>query len=257
MKETNILKSVYTVLSVLMLLSGCTKDNDDERFSGASNNLSLGVSANDLLSAERYTSLKMEVIYVTGYEPSETSLDAIKEFLESYTHKPEGITVQTRAIASPGGGPYSISEVTKIEEDTRSEFNNGDELAVYILFVDGKSATEEDEKYILGTAYKNTSIVIFEETVKHLSETSGIARTRIETTAIKHEFGHLFGLVDNGSPAQSAHEDSENKSHCNNENCLMVATLEFSSGTLKMLEKTSAIDFDDTCRLDLQANGGK
>lgn len=254
----NNLRILYLLILALVLFPGCTKDND-ENLPGAANNLSLGISSNDLLSQEKYTSMKVEITYVTGYEPSATTLTNIKTFLEEHTNKPGGISLEKRAINSMGGGPYTISEVKEIEDESRSAFNSGKEIAVFILFIDGKSATQEDgNKLILGTAYKNTSMVIYEKTIKELSETSGLSKSDIESTTIMHEFGHLFGLVDNGSPAQSDHEDIENKSHCNVENCLMVASVEFGTGTIKMLQKrTEPIQFDDSCRLDLRANGGR
>lgn len=242
---------------LLILLPGCSKDISDEKSLSASNNLSLGVSANDLLSQETYTSLRLEVIYVSDFAPSPTTLDQIKAFLEEYTYKPGGINIVTKAISSPGGGSYEISEISNIETESRSAFTTGEEIAVSILFLDGKSATQEDGKLILGTAYKNTSMVIFEETIRKLSTTSGIARSEIESTTIKHEFGHLFGLVDNGSPAQSAHEDSESKSHCDVASCIMVASVGFGKGAIDLLKNKQSVTFDPKCRQDLQSNGGR
>jgi predicted Zn-dependent protease len=77
---------------------------------------------------------------------------------------------------------------------------------------------------------------------------------------MRHEFGHLFGLVNNGTPAQSDHEDTTpgSKAHCKVEGCLMVASLEFGNSALGVLEGANvSADFDEKCRLDLKANGGK
>lgn len=252
------LRSLLYLLCSVVVFSGCTLDETDSERPDALNNLSLGASANDLLSDEKYTSLKVELVYVRDYAPSTTTISNIKNFLETYTHKPDGVQVVIREVSSPGKTTYSVKDdIVQLEKDHRSLFNSGTQLAVFIFFADGKSSSQEDNKLVLGTAYKNTSMVIFEQTIIDLSETSRIPRSQIETTTIEHEFGHLFGLVDNGSPAQSAHEDPESKNHCSKSNCLMVASVEFGTGTLALLKTGHTAKFDDSCLLDLRANGGR
>ena len=47
------------------------------------------------------------------------------------------------------------------------------------------------------------------------------SRTKLESTVLEHEFGHILGLVDLGSPMQTNHKDAAHGNHCNNTNCLM------------------------------------
>ncbi len=242
---------------ILLVLTGCSQDTNDDDSKNTGNNLSLGMSANDLLSEEKFTSMQVEVLYTPNAEPAAATLQEVKKFLKEHTFKPNGISISPRMIDPIDKDIFTISEVKKIETDYRSSFNAGDEISVLILFVDGKSENQKNNKLILGTAYKNTSMVIFSQTTSHLAETTGISKDEIEATTIKHEFGHLFGLVDNGSPAQSQHEDGESKSHCNVEGCLMVAAIEFGSGAVKMMQKQAVTGFDASCRKDLQANGGR
>ncbi len=245
------------IFLILLVLTGCSKDANDEDSKNTGNNLSLGMSANDLLSEDKFTSMQVEVLYTPNAEPTAATLQEVKAFLEEHTYKSNGISVSSRMIDPIDREVFSISEVKKIETEHRSTFNAGDEISVLILFVDGKSENQKNNKLVLGTAYKNTSMVIFSSTTSQLAESTGISQDEIEATTIKHEFGHLFGLVDNGSPAQSEHEDAESKSHCNVEGCIMVAAIEFGSGALKMMEKKAVTGFDASCRKDLQANGGR
>ena len=251
------LKTFLPLLLFVAAFSGCHTENSDRLDARTSNNLSLGVSANDLLSSENFTSLQVEIISVSDYEPSPAAIEELQSFLEEHIHKPDGINISTQSIVSPGGGPYEVSDIVEVEKDNRAFFNTGKELAVFVFFADGKSATQEENKYVLGTAYKNTSLAIFQRTILDLSKTSRIDRSRIEATTLKHEFGHLFGLVGNGSPAQSEHEDSENNSHCNQGNCLMVASVSFASGAVSMLKSVETVGFGESCLEDLRANGGK
>ena len=102
----------------------------------------------------------------------------------------------------------------------------------------------------------NTSMVIFDAVIQNMNG----SRSEIQTATLHHEFGHLFGLVDNGTPAQSEHEDKdpEYKAHCSVEGCLMAAQLDVRNSPLSFLENGQRLlDFDEKCKLDLKANGGK
>jgi hypothetical protein len=71
-----------------------------------------------------------------------------------------------------------------------------------------------------------------------------------------HEFGHLMGLVNLGTPLQSAHEDANSDNHCNVDGCLMF--FEINGGNvLDMMNMTAIPELDPQCIADLQANGGK
>ena len=241
----------------LLLFLGCSKDRDDVASAASPNNRVLGTSANDFLADDVFRSLKIEILYVEGFAPSTAALESLITFLQKYTKKPEGITIVKSAIVSPQSEPFTTTQVRELEDSHRTVFNRGDRLGVFIFFANTKSAKQEENKLILGTAYRNTSMVIFEKTVQELSKSSLVPEATIEATAMKHEFGHLFGLVNIGSPSQIDHEDTENDSHCTLESCLMAAEIAFGSGTVKLLKQEENIEFGKDCLLDLQANGGK
>ena len=79
----------------------------------------------------------------------------------------------------------------------------------------------------------------------------------LETTVVNHEFGHLLGLVNAGSPLQSDHQDTEHGKHCTEQDCLMYYTAETGEGIINMLSGGSVPSLDAQCIADLQANGGK
>ncbi|WP_029035696.1 hypothetical protein [Salinimicrobium terrae] len=243
---------------MLLLLAGCTPDTPENEASAHRNDLVLGASARDFLSDEVFTSLELEVVYVTGYEPAQEALQSLVTFLNRYTNKPGGISIRPRAIASPEVGTYSIEEIKNVEKKNRTVFSKDEKLAAFIFFADDKSEDSEEKHRILGKAYMNTSLVIFENEIDEMA--GSVSKSEIQTVTLHHEFGHLFGLVNNGTPAQSEHEDPEkkNRAHCSVEGCLMAAAIEFSSSPLSFLEDGQAVlDFDDKCKLDLKANGGK
>lgn len=244
---------------IFILLTGCSTDESDKEEISHRNDLVLGASARDFLSDEKFTALEIEIVYVTGFEPTPEALGNLKIFLNKYLNKPDGITIITRAVASPNFGTYSLEEIIAQEKTNRTSFSSGKTLSTYIFFADDKSVDSNEDKKIIGKAYRNTSIIVFDKEVSEMSGFS-ISRSEIQTTALHHEFGHLFGLVNNGSPAQTPHEETEKskKAHCIVDGCLMAASIAFGSSPFSYLEDgENIVDFDEKCQLDLKANGGK
>ena len=69
-------------------------------------------------------------------------------------------------MASPAKAPYEISEVTQFEASNRSFYNAGNTLALYIFFADGGVTDDTSMSFTLGTAYRNTSLVVYEKSVQ-------------------------------------------------------------------------------------------
>ncbi|MFN4762801.1 hypothetical protein ACKGJN_06740 [Gillisia sp. Q332] len=258
----NFQKTLSICLLVLVFL-GCSKDDSsfDERNSGidkSANLKTLGASANELLSDEKFTSIRIEMVYVPGFEPSQITLDNLIDFLKERTFKPDGVSITTRAVATSGKAPFNIDEIVEIEADERLLFNAGDEITVYIYFADGSHEDDNNTKVILGSAYRNTSMVIYGKTLRAIaSRTNAPDKSMVESTVVNHEFGHLFGLVDVGSPMQVNHQDNESAAHCNVDDCLMLANVSFGSGILDMTDHNEIPQLEDLCIRDLQANGGR
>lgn len=255
-------KLIFIAFLSISIVS-CTSDDPSSRGGGSgidksANLRSLGESANELLSDERYTSINIEMLYVTGYEPSQRTIDNLKSFLAARTFKPDGVSISTRAVASSGKAPFSIEEIAEIEKQERLLYNAGDEIAVYIYIADGSNDEDSDTKVVLGSAFRNTSMVIYGKTIQNVAaRVNAPDKSTVESTVVNHEFGHLFGLVDIGTPMLTDHEDDSSKGHCNVDECLMVANVSFASGIIDMIDNNDIITFDDLCTQDLQANGGR
>ncbi len=257
------MKKVKYLCIVLFVFMSCSSD-DSQTDNGTNseatqaNALSVGVSANDLLSANTFTSLVVEVVYVDGFEPSQTAINNFVSFLENRINKPEGITVQKRSIPSTGLSPYTNQDIIAIEEANRTQFNTNNQIAVWMFFADGESVNNTDTGIVLGTAYRNTSFIIYQEMIEQLTSGTVLNTTPIlETTVINHEFGHILGLTNLGSATQTNHEDVDHPRHCNVDSCLMYWQAETSNGVMDMISGGSAPQLDAQCIADLQANGGK
>jgi hypothetical protein len=254
------IKNYFLFFVLLLIFIGCSKDdvNNPAGIDKGANLKPLGFSANELVSDEKFTSLKIEVVYVTGFQPTQTSLDNLKTFLENRTYKPDGISITTRAVASSNKAPFDIDEIAQIEADERIAYNAGDEIAVFIYFADGSSENDTDTKTVLGTSFRNTSMVIYGKTIQFLANhTNNLDRSTVESTVLNHEFGHLFGLVNMGTTMQTNHEDTESNGHCSVTNCLMAASFQFGGSMMNVFDNNTIPVLDDLCIGDLQANGGR
>lgn len=242
---------VLAALAVASFQCSKTKEIIDVIDPNSLHNRSVGASANELLSGSKFTSLKIEVQYMTGFAPDAAALNQLQSFLSNYLNKPSGISVVTKEIQPSANTTLSADQVHSIEKANRTAFTSGTEIAVYILYTNGSYT---DDK-VLGVAYRNTSAAIFGKKIRDNSGGLGqVSRTKLEATVLQHELGHLLGLVDLGTSMQTPHK--ANGSHCNNQNCLMYFASE-TTDALGFLLSGPVPPLDANCVADLKANGGK
>lgn len=254
--SSKLLKLIFAA-TFFLLLTHCSSD-DPEPGGNGTNNLNIGAvgsSANDLLSSANYSNIQVEIQYAAGFAPPQGSIDYLRSFLNSRLNKPEGITITTNQVDAPGQVSYSLSDIRGIEDESRTQFTDGNTIAVYFYFADGNYSENEN---VLGIAHRNTSMVLFQSRIEELSGSPGQISTQLMTsTVLAHEFAHILGLVNIGTDMQNVHEDSANEHHCDNENCLMYYAIESAAGLNDLFGMSSPPDLDANCLADLAANGGK
>jgi hypothetical protein len=258
------------ILSGIFLPASCSKDSettdeDPGRIDRSANLLSAGASGTDLLTNSDFDALLIEIAYVDGFRPTDIALNNLNQYLQERTFK-ENIRFVFRPLPSPGEEDLTLQEIASLEAENRTTYNDGRTLSVYIYFADAPSSNDDPSEGLvtLGAVYRNTSMVIHESTIRELASKSIlITVAEVESTALIHEFGHLFGLVDLGTPEVNPHEDPGAANHCDIEDCLMQAELEFGNGVMAVLEARAAKGLaelpalDPECILDLQAVGGR
>lgn len=260
------MKKVYILFLGLILVAACSKSSDSpDPIINPANLLATGASANDILSNNTFTKLVIEIAYVTGFQPSAEAMNNFQAFLQQRTFK-QDIEIQYLELPSPNKSDLTLQEVGDLESENRTAYNEGSSLAIYIYFADAPSDTDDPQEgtFTLGAVYRNTSMVIYEATVRNLAlNNSQITIEDVETATLNHEFGHLFGLVDLGSLPVNDHEDPNAEHHCDIDGCLMRAEIEFGGGLMGLMNKristgkAAVPSLDSECILDLQANGGQ
>lgn len=269
---------LYPFLALLVFM-GCSKDA--ENASGSSGNidksanlLTTGASANDILSNNTFDKLLIEIAYVSGFQPTVDAIDTLEEFIKATTFKEE-VEFTYTPLTSPNEDTLTLNEVAELERDNRTAYNDGSTLAIYIYFADAPSDSDDESEDLvtLGAVYRNTSMIIYESTVRDLANKSTVISVAdLEAATLNHEFGHLLGLVNLGTdPVHPEHEDTEigendvetGNNHCNVDGCLMRAELQFGGPMMKAMQSNvskglaSVPQLDAECLLDLQNNGGR
>lgn len=247
------MRKLLTFSLVVIVLFSCKKQQivNPEALPNAYSNQALGKSAFDMLSSTTYTSLTVQIQYMTGYSLADATIANLTVFLDSICNKPDGITINQTEIAAHGH-VFTVDSAAIVEKNNRTAYTNGHTLVLYILVTDDFDTSLTT----LGFAYRNTSICLFGKDIFTNSGGPGqVTRVALETSVLEHEICHIMGLVNLGTPMVVPHEDPSHVNHCVNPRCLMYYAINTNRAFLGMAGAIPLID--SNCRRDLRANGGK
>lgn len=211
----------------------------------------VGQSANDLLNADKYTRLNIEIQFAPGMRPQERSVTNLLSFFKTYVNKPGGITVTLKQVGSIGKSKITTLDADSFALKNRVLYTGGDLISLYIYFADAAAA----KSWLGGVSYRNTAMVVFEKTMQdNMKGSTSRNLAKMETGVLQHEAGHLLGLVNNGTPMITPHEDATHRLHCTNRSCLMYHAME--GGVVKMVGDAVPL-LDANCIRDLKAKKDK
>jgi len=249
--------SPFLLFSLLIIFS-CSNDDDsdNETFNPRSENIKeIGVSSRDLLSANNYKSLTIEFAYSPGFRPKQQTLDDFKTFLEERLHKPDGIIFIETLISIPFQESQTLQDIKTIEANKRTIYTEGDDISVFVYFSGSNYSSDTQTSLTLGISYYNTSLVVFEKTLRNLVASQDFDLYILEETTLQHELGHLLGLVNiQNDDIHQSHEDLAHGKHCKVEDCLMY----YENNNGKTIKRRASVSLlDPLCLEDIQAKGGK
>ncbi|KPM31483.1 Hypothetical protein I595_2750 [Croceitalea dokdonensis DOKDO 023] len=262
LRQNKRMKSVVfaTLTFMFSMLLACSSDAEnpnggeetETEVDRTGNLLSTGASANDILSNARFDRLLIEIAFVEGFRPSPVTMNAFEEFLRENTFK-QNIELTYKELPPTGEESLTLTQIDSLEQANRTAYNTGSTLAIYIFFADAPSDGDDLEEGLvtLGAVFRNTSMVIYERTVRTLANRSlSLLISDVETATLNHEFGHLFGLVNLGTVPINDHEDPDAPFHCSENPCLMRAELQFGTSGKAFVQRKHANDVHSSCSLN-------
>jgi hypothetical protein len=238
-------------ITLLLILSPCCRKDKKSPEPPANRTTA------DFLKDAYYNKLVVQIIYVTGMKPEDGTISNLSSFLQSRLNKPAGIEIVFREIPPQGKPVLSVDDIRAIESQWRSVSNNGTTLSASILYLEGEYDQNSGSSKVLGVAYGFSSMAVFEKTIREFS--GGLAqpsRVVVESSVTNHEFGHIIGLVNNGTPMAAPHQDIAHGRHCDNKSCLMYYATE-TSDIINNLIGGNVPQPDANCVADLRSAGGK
>lgn len=232
-------------------------DTGNEEGEPYDSNRNPGASSVDLLTDDRFTHVAVEVDYMSGstettdsFEPPAESLESLEAFLAERTHKEEIIIRTPTEIPGKGQETYTREDLEQLEEEHRNHYTDteSDTLHIYLLVVD----THYDGQAVLSTSYYNTSVAFFGTAIDDTCECEGAPPVEtVEATLLRHEFGHLMGLV-----SDESHQDGDGR-HCTVEGCLMHKFVDQEHYFVYEFPEDGIPPLEGQCLSDLRDQGGK
>jgi hypothetical protein len=214
----------------------------------------LGDDARAFVRGAPYSKVIIEVGSTKSATPSQAAISHLMSVMSDLLDKPGGVTVVTDAPVDDVTQALSISQVAAMEDASRTQYSMGDTAVFYYLVVSTNSTDDNSAGSILGEAYRPSAMVVFQKTIDANSGGLGQpTRDVVESTVVAHEFGHILGLVNTGTPMQTPHEDSAHPKHDVNTACLMYWANNSSAGLANLLTGGTVPDYDANCRADLAA----
>src|SRR5690606_14366388 len=176
------------ILFTSLCILGCSKDEVPRPIDRTANLKGPGDSANDILSDSKFKNMAIEIAYVNGFAPTETAVTEFVALLNQHAHK-DNISISYKELASHNKDSLSIKEISDLETKNRTVYNNEDTLGLYIYFSDAFSDGDKPEENLvtLGAVYRNTSMVIYEATIRKLvSKSILISEGEVEARSEEH-----------------------------------------------------------------------
>lgn len=218
-----------------------------------------GSQARDMVSAEKYSKLVVEVDWMVenglSYEPSNYVLQGLENRLNERVSKPGGIEVRLGNAIAADRARYRADDLFEVERTHRQAKTSADTVSIWILFAT-RSADDSGNSKVIGVAYSGSSCAVFAATIR---DEAGllVSADSVARIVLIHEAGHLMGLVNLGAPMMNPHEDTAHPKHSLNPDSVMYWQAE-SADLIGLLRGGRAPDnFDADDIADLRAIGGE
>src|SRR4030095_9905219 len=130
------MKKTAWVLTLILFFTACSKSGSDYVNNPDApvylHSSPVGASAKELLTSSTYQSLKIEILYMTGFAPDAAAISHLQSTLADVLNKPSGIKIVTKEIPGSSSGNFTVNDIISIEKNNRTAFTTGGEIAVCV-----------------------------------------------------------------------------------------------------------------------------
>lgn len=219
-----------------------------------------------IIAADPYSRLVIEVDYVAGREPRQASIDELESILATLLDKPGGVQVVLDEQLDSLGPmhAWTVDERVQLALATSNLPVDDDTIKIHTLALDGHAAEDDSmDGVLLGVAWGFENIVLWRDTLDGGCMGVGVLVDELcaqaELLIWQHEVGHVIGLVDGGLPMVGDHLDPTPGAgkHDVDHECVMYREyegLDAIDATLdRLLMGGPAIELDAACIADIDA----
>ena len=187
-------------------------------------------------AADRYftstSKIVVNVYYEPGAEPFTGTTSRGNEYWDILENNLSAI-FQYRSSPPALQVPKNIAEMNEIDPQNESKWSGDEVYALhertqaptilsgedhfYIYFLKGNAESSDN---VIGFSINGTSVIAIFKDVVTASGSSTVQKYTEQSTLV-HEMGHALGVVNNGVPLTSNHQDPENGKHTSNSDCIM------------------------------------
>lgn len=215
----------------------------------------------------------VEIDYEAGQEPFTGNITAFGDTFDITTNnidrlfagkKMLGIprtVAQMESIGNVADEELTVADLLALAQTHRNRGDSTTEKTCYVLFVSGFFADANGpNSAVLGVSLGDTGVIaMFKDVVRSSSNLGNIQRY-VEQSTLVHELAHGIGLVNNGVPLVSAHQDAPHGAHCTNSSCVMYWQNEgagaMAAWATQFVLSNDTILFKSDCLADVDALTG-
>lgn len=218
------MKNVFTCLTLFLAFFACSSNDDPS-------------SADINAFYSTMTNLTVQVAYEPDAEPYigttgtgmnywdflEANLQALFEGrpVDVFTDVPKTLE-EMEAIPAQGKTEWTVDEILALADLYRAIPPSDIVGVFFVVFLNGYLVEDGvPNQNVIGVSISGTTVIaIFKDVVKSTGSTGPVPKF-VEQSTLIHEMGHALGLVNNGVPMVTPHQDTDHGAHCNNPDCVM------------------------------------